>query len=974
MLTIEILRKNAAKFAKEFADSSYEMGEAQDFIRDLCKIFGISHRRFVSFEKRVKKLGNQYGRIDGFIPGLLLIEMKSAGEDLDKAYSQASEYFHGLKEEELPLCVLVSDFQNLHLYNLETHAEPLKIKLEQLPHYIEHFRFLTGYEQIAVKKEEHINKEAAEKMGDLHDAMKATGYTDNDLETYLVRLLFCLFSDNTGLFGENGKFLNYLHNYTQVDGSDLHGALSALFDTLNKADDLHLKHNPHYQGKKRQLNLPEHLNVFPYINGDLFEGYLNFCQFDETTRGLLIECAKLNWSEISPAIFGSLFQAIMHFDDEVATAKTKKRREFGAHYTSEENILKTIKPLFLDDLHNEFEKIRKVKTKLNAFHKKIAELNFFDPACGCGNFLIIAYRELRLLELEVIKARYGDNPMAHLSVNALILCDVDKFHGIDIDESAVHIATLAMWLVDHQMNLKVLQFGEYYSRIPLLKKANIVQANALQMDWEKVIEPEQCHFIMGNPPFIGYSYQTIAQKSDLDFVFQDMHGAGVLDYVTAWHIKAARYIQANPNIPVAFVSTNSLTQGEQVAVLWTALLKLKVKLHFAHRTFKWSNEGRGVAAVHCVIMGFGLKEPSRYRLFDYGDNIQGEPIEYKATRINPYLVDAPTVLIQKRRKPLSLSVPEMVYGNKPTDGGYLLLSQKEAEMVKGSQPTDGGYLLLSQSEADKIRENDPIAAKYIRPFLGADEFINNIPRYCLWLTNSSATDRINSPEIKKRMELVKKMRLASKKLPTQKLAESPHLFGEIRQTDQPYLLIPSTSSELRKYIPIGFLPADVICSNANFMLPNASLYDFGMLCSTFHNVWMRAVCGRLKSDYRYSNTVVYNNFPFPEKVTPAAKKKIELAAQAILEARKAEEELSAKYGQTCSLAVIYASGNMPVDLLKAHNALDKAVDAAYSYKGTKDDASRVAFLFELYQKLISPVMDTTPQKKIRKNHKAHFSE
>lgn len=368
MITIETLRTNAAKFAKEFADSTYEMGDAQDFMRGLCAIFGLNHRRFVSFEKRVKKLGNTRGRIDGFIPSLLLIEMKSMGKDLDKAYQQATEYFHDLKNEELPRCVLISDFQNLHLYDLDTHAEPLKIKLADLSQHIEQFKFLAGYEKLAIAKQEHINKLAAEKMANLHDVIKATGYDGKDLENYLVRLLFCLFADNTGLFGENGTFLNYLHNWTRADGSDLHGALSRLFDTLNKADN------------KRLKNLPQHLAEFPYINGALFEGALAECYFDESSRQMLIECANLDWSEISPAIFGSLFQAIMHFDDEAANANTKKRREFGAHYTSEENILKTINPLFMDDLRAEFAKCK--KARLAAFHQKLAGLNFFDPACG----------------------------------------------------------------------------------------------------------------------------------------------------------------------------------------------------------------------------------------------------------------------------------------------------------------------------------------------------------------------------------------------------------------------------------------------------------------------------------------------------------------------------------------------------------------------------------------------------------------
>ena len=514
-------------------------------------------------------------------------------------------------------------------------------------------------------------------------------------------------------------------------------------------------------------------------------------------------------------------------------------------------------------------------------------------------------------------------------------------------------------LTDHQMNLKVQHFGLYYKRIPLIKKANIVCANALALDWADVLPPEQCSFIMGNPPFVGYSYQTRDQKADLAEVFKGMSGAGVLDYVAAWHITAARYIQANPSIPVAFVSTNSLTQGEQVAILWTELLKYAVKINFAHRTFRWSNEGKGIAAVHCVIMGFHLSPvganlfaqssperankfaPTVCRLFDYGDDIAGVPIEIQAKQINPYLVDAPTVLIEKRRKPLCVGAPEMNFGSKPTDGGHLLLSQEEA---------------------DAIRQTDPIAAKYIRPFLGAEEFINNLPRYCLWLKDSTAADRRASPEIQQRMQAVKTMRLASPKLPTQKLGALPYLFGEIRQTDQPYLLIPRVSSEQRNFVPLGYFQPDVICGDANFMLPNANLYHFGMLCSTFHNAWMRTTCGRLKSDYRYSNTIVYNNFPWPQDIKPEQQAKIEAAAQLVLDARTFEENRCAEQGQKCSLAALYASGNMPTGLLKAHNQLDQAVDAAYGYKpalsraegGGKDDATRVAFLFERYQALISP--------------------
>ncbi len=704
-LNINTIRQRATEFAKEFAKSNYEMGEAQNFIRELCNVFGLDYRRSVRFEERVKKRGGKKGRIDGFFPGKLLVEMKSAGEDMDKAYIQATKYFDGLKNEEMPDYVLVCDFANLHLYNLVTKDPPFKVKLADFPQHIEHFLFMAEYEVVAIQEEQKANELAAEKMASLHDAMKATGYEGKDLETYLVRLLFCLFADDTALFDRNGVFLNFLINHTKVDGSDLHGALTGLFDTLNRPTD------------KRPKNIPEHLDWFPYVNGALFQDSLTQCYFDEAVRKTLVECAHLDWSQISPAIFGSLFQAIMHFDDEESTAKTKKRREFGAHYTSETNILKVIKPLFLDGLREELKTIRRNNAKLIAFHQRLSTLNFFDPACGCGNFLVIAYRELRLLELEVIEAIWGKNLTGQIDVDTLILCNVNQFHGIEIDPSAAQIAKVALWLTDHQMNLEVQRFGNYYKRLPLDKQGNIVCGNALQLDWAKVLPPTQCSYLMGNPPFVGYSYQSKEQKADLERVFKGLKGVGVLDYVCAWYVKAAEYIQANPKVPVAFVSTNSICQGEQVTLLWGYLLARGICIQFAHRTFRWSNEGRGVAAVHCVIVGFGLQEPKQRMIYNYGDNIAGEPTGTAASNINPYLVDAPTVLIDKRRKPMCQGVPEM---------------------VKGSSPTDGGHLLLSQQEANIIRQKDPLASQYIRQFLGADEFINNLSRYCLWLKDSTA--------------------------------------------------------------------------------------------------------------------------------------------------------------------------------------------------------------------------------------------
>ena len=919
------IRQRASQFAKKFEGVKSEKSRDQDFMRGFCALFGINPSR-IDWQfplKEINKVTKKTSTIwaDGFLRGTLLIEMKSAGKDLDEAYKQASAYVHLMNEKDLPDYILVSDFANLHLYNRKTGAPRIELKLADLPQQIEPFLFLANYEAIAIEQQEYVNKEAAETLAKLHDAIKATGYNGKDLETYLVRLLFCLFAEDTGLFGENGMFLDYLINHTQEDGSDLHHSLMSLFDTLNTPDTAYLQEHPNYAGAKRLKNLPEHRARFPYINGQLFAGNLAECCFDEDVRKTLIECAKLDWSQISPAIFGSLFQAIMHFEDEAPTAKSKKRREFGAHYTSEENILKVINPLFMDDLRKELAKCGKNTAKLGAFHNRLAALNFFDPACGCGNFLVIAYRELRLLELEVIQKLYGNNLTAHLDVDTLILCNVDQFHGIEIDDSAVQIATVALWLTDHQMNIKVQSLGLYYHRIPLIKKANIVCANALRIDWNDVIPAEKCSFIMGNPPFVGKKEQTSEQKADLEPLFKSMKGSGVLDYVTAWYVKATAYIQANPNIPVSFVSTNSICQGEQVGILWSYLLEQDIKVHFAHRTFRWSNEGKGVAAVHCVIIGFGLKEPLSCRLFDYVD-IKGDPTEIKSKRINPYLVDAENILIEKRSHPLC----------------------KVPEINKGSEATDFGYLALSAHEKLDLVTQEPQAEKWIKRFIGGDELINDMERYCLWLVGLAPNELKAMPKVLKRVEQVREVRQASGKIRTREWAQFPTLFSENRQPDTNYLAIPKVSSERRAYLPIGFVAKDWIASGSLLVVPNATKFHFGVLQSHMHNAWMRTVCGRMKSDYQYSASIVYNNFPW---ATPDAKQiqEIEEKAQAVLEAR-AEHK-------TSTLADLYNPLTMPPNLVKAHNALDKAVDAAYGYKGSKDDASRVAFLFEQYQKLFA---------------------
>lgn len=921
-LTVPAIRSRAVKFSNEFKGVTSEKSQDQNFMRGFVHAFGIDPKR-LEWQTSLRKGSGRLGFSDGLLPGELLFEMKSAGEDLREAYQQAIQYIKGMADWQLPKWVIVSDFANIHAYDRQTGECTAFLLSEFSTKGVDCLTELAGYEKKAIANENEANEKAAEKIGMLHDKMKASGCLGRDLETYLVRLLFCLFADDTGLFGENGRFLLLLEN-THIDGHTLHGELVYLFDTLNRplTDRKHLKER--FQG-------------FPYVNGELFAGAFDRpFEFDEESRALLLGLARDDWKRIKPSIFGSLFQAIMHHDDEAASSKTKKRRELGAHYTSEENILKVINPLFMDELRAEFVAARGNREKLHAFQMKLSRLQFFDPACGCGNFLVVAYRELRLLEVDVIQKLYGGS--RNLSnVEMLSNVYVSQFHGIEIDSTAARIATVAMWLTDHQMNLYLGNLGDYFHRLPLTHRPNIVCANALAIDWAGVLPPKDGCYVMGNPPFLGFTYQSAAQKQDMATVFKGVAGAGVLDYVSAWYWKAAQYIQPAPTVPVAFVSTNSITQGEQVAPLWRLLLQdgagyCGVQIRFAHRTFRWSNEGRGVAAVHCVIVGFGLTAATPPRLFEYAD-IHAEAKEIKATQINPYLVDAPVVLIDKRRKPMQAWVQEMASGGKPTEGGNLLFDAAEAE---------------------HIRATDPVAAKYIRPYLMGDEFLNNIPRFCLWLKAATSVDRATSPVIKQRTAAVRAMREASSKEATRKLADSPHLFGEIRQpTSANYLAIPKVSSERRAFIPIGFLNRQTICGDKIFFINNAGLYELGVLSSTMHNAWMRTVCGRLKSDYSYSNTVVYNNYPWPESLPDKQRIAIEKAAQVVLDARELEMARCANLAQACSLAMLYNPESMPAGLLKAHRTLDKAVDAAYGYQGGKDDASRVTWLFRFYQACVA---------------------
>ena len=924
------IRNRAHEFSKRWENETSEDAEAKPFWVEFFNVFGIDRKRVASFEEPVKKLGDRQGYIDLFWKGMLLVEHKSRGKDLDKAYTQALDYFPGIKERDLPKYVLVSDFARFRLYDLEEGTQQ-EFKLADLHKRIKHFAFIAGYRTQTIAPQNPVNIKAAERMGRLHDALKTAGYEGHPLEVLLVRLLFCLFAEDTGIFQPASAFRAWIEERTAPDGTDLGAQLAQMFQVLNTSED------------KRSKNLDEQLAAFPYVNGKLFEEVLRIADFDAAMREALLDCCALDWSAISPAIFGALFQSIMD---------AKARRNIGAHYTSEENILKLIQPLFLDDLHEEFKRVKSNKNKLFEFHKKLRTLTFFDPACGCGNFLVIAYRELRKLELDVLRAVHEGPGSRFLDIHQEISVDVDQFFGIEIEEFPAQIAQVALWLMDHQMNVRVSEeFGMYFARIPLKTSPHIVNGNALTLDWNDVLSVERASYVFGNPPFIGKQLQNAKQKVEMEEVFHGVKGAGVLDYVAAWYVKAARYMtnipQTPPNLPLsgeeppspsltregrgglvsgirtAFVSTNSITQGEQVGILWGELLnKYHIKIHFAHRTFQWSNEASGMAAVHCVIIGFGAFDVEKKTIYEYED-IRGEPHAVTVRNINPYLVEAADVLLENRTNAISRA-PNMIYGSKPADGGNLLLSEEEKfELI----------------------DAEPQAATWIRRFVGADEFLNNTLRYCLWLIDCPPNLLRQMPKVMARIEAVREMRSSSTKAPTRELANTPTLFAEIRQTGEPYILVPAHSSENRAYIPIGYMSADVICGNANFLIPNASLYHFSILTSAMHNAWMRYTCGRIKSDYRYSAGIVYNNYPWPDEPTDKQRAAVEAAAQAVLDAR-------AQFPQS-SLADLYDPLTMPPALVKAHQALDRAVDACYRKAAFTSDAQRVEFLFERYQQLTS---------------------
>ncbi len=887
------IKNRAINFSKEWETEQREHAESQSFWNDFFDIFGISRKRVASFEEPVKKLGEKRGRIDLFWKGTLLVEHKSRGKDLDKAYTQALDYFPGLKEAELPKYILISDFEIFKLYDLEEDKN-YEFTLNELYKNVHLFGFIAGYTKHKVVAEDPINIKAAELMGKLHDELKDTGYDGHALEHFLVRLLFLEFAEDTAIF-EKRTFTEFIENRTHEDGSDVGSRFTELFQVLNTPFD------------KRLKNLDENLASFPYVNGKLFAEFLPIPSFDSKMRDILLECCYLDWSKISPAIFGSLFQSIMD---------KAHRRNLGAHYTSEANILKLIKPLFLDELYEKFEKVKKNKKQLAEFHKELSTLNFLDPACGSGNFLIIAYRELRILELEILKILYTESV---LDISSIIWCDVDQFHGIEVEEFPAQIAQVAMWLIDHQMNLMISEyFGQYFVRLPLKKSANIIHANSLEIPWEDVISSDKLTYILGNPPFIGSNIMTKIQRAEVVKEFHDVKGAGVLDYVTAWYLKASKYIQ-NTKIKVAFVSTNSISQGEQVGILWKELFSnYGIKIHFAHQTFNWSNEAKSNAAVHVVIIGFAQFDSTNKRIFEY-ENIKSNAHEKSAKNINAYLVEGDDIVIEKRRKPLC----------------------NVLNIIKGNYYAKSEGLIIEEKDLDYLVKNEPNAKKWIKLLIGADEFINNRKRYCLWLVDCPPDELRKMPLVMERVNRVREDRLKSTDKGMQNL--SPTRFRETNNPDK-CIVVPVVSSEKRPYIPTGFIDKNTISTNGNLIIPNGDLFLFGQLTSLMHMAWVKYTCGRLKSDYRYSKDLVYNNYPFPKNVTEKQKSTVEEKAQNVLNIRASFND--------CSLADLYDPLSMPPNLKKAHQELDKAVDNCYGTKSFKNDKERIEFLFGLYEEYL----------------------
>ena len=906
------IRARASVFATEWQDAAYEKGETQSFYNEFFEVFGVRRRTVARYEEHVAKLDNRSGFIDLFWPSVLIVEQKSAGRDLGKAYDQAGKYFDALPERDRPRYILVSDFQTFELHDLDERRK-VAFALEDLPDHVEHFGFILGIQRRTFRDQDPANIKAAELVGRLHDALDEAGYRGHDLECFLVRTVFCLFADDTGIFEPRDIFLDFIETRTSVDGADLGPLLSQLFQVLDTPE------------VDRTATLDEDLVRFPYINGDLFNGPLRIPAFNTSMREALLDACRFDWTNISPAIFGALFQSVMDPDD---------RRAQGAHYTTEKNILKVIEPLFMDDLRAEFVRLKNRKdsrrlAELRRFRQRIGEMRFFDPACGCGNFLIIAYRELRTLEIDVLK-ELNPHGQQDLIPDILSLITVDQFYGIELGEFPARIAETAMWMMDHIMNNRLsLEFGQIYARIPLRTSPHIMHGDALETEWSELLPPEECSFVFGNPPFVGAKFQTAVQRAQVRRIAALGKTGGTLDYVTAWLIKAGEYVRAS-KARIGFVSTNSISQGEQVAQLWPILFdRCKLQIAFAHCTFAWGSDARGKAHVHVVIIGFDRRENMRSdkRLFRYTD-VNGEPEESRHDAISPYLFDSggladPHLTVREESRPIN----------------------GMGRLIIGSKPIDGGNFIFDADERAAFLEIEPDAESLLHPYVGAREYLQGGERWIFVLHDTPPNLLARLPRVLERIAAVRAYRKASKSRPTQKLAETPAIYHVNVLPTAPFLVIPEVSSERREYVPIGWLEPPVIPSNKLRLLLNATLIDFALLTSAMHMAWLRHVGGRMKSDYSYSVGVVYNTYPMPPEGTNLSK--LEPLAKAVLTARAAHPD--------ATLSELYDPDLMPLELRKSHQTLDRAVDRLYSRNGFTSERERIECLFMLYDKMSSPL-------------------
>ncbi|MFN8022114.1 MAG: DNA methyltransferase [Acidimicrobiales bacterium] len=928
---------------------SSESAERQSFWNDFFACFAVSRRSVARYEFLAKRdsTGN-HGFIDLLYPAQMAVEHKSRGEDLDAAMGQVKDYLASLTDAEFPWLLVACDFGRFRWENLLDGTSG-EFALAELADHLDLFWWIGGYHGPRERVEDHedVNLRATRLLAEVHDRLRRNGYRDHSLRVWMVRTLFCLFADDTWIW-ERNSFHTYLVEHTAPDGSDLGRVMHHIFEVLNTSP------------SERPAGLESSLAELTYINGDLFAEPLTIAPTDRDVREALLRACSFNWSAISPAIFGSTFQEVM---------QPEERRQLGAHYTSEENILRTIRPLFVDPLRSELAAAT-TKPRLRALLDKLKSLTFFDPACGCGNFLVVAYREIRQIETEALR-RLRDL----LAVEGQLILDVSlecqvrvsQFHGVEIEEFPAQIARTAMYLMDHICNREVSsEFGQVVVRFPIPSSPHIQVRNALRTDWQTDVLPaDDCDYLFGNPPFIGRGYRTAEQAADMRLAFANASGHGVLDYVAAWYIKSADYISGSTNraTRVAFVSTNSLSQGENVSTLWPMLFAKGMHIDFAYRTFKWLNEARGLAAVHCVIIGMshGAKA-SAVPLFQERRTGPDTPSVLERSdvkNISPYLVEGPDIVVTKRRKPLVPTASTAIYGSMPNDGGGLLIDPASlTEEMRERIALDFKLINLRRADHGKppytpfypegIDEvmADPIAARFVRRLLGGEELVNSIERWCLWLEAAPPGEVAKSPVLQRRIERVREHRALSDRDATRRLAITPSLFAERRQPTGRYLAIPRSTSGERRYLPIAFLDADIVATEQLITIDGASNDDFGLLSSQMFNTWLRTVGGRLKSDYRVSVSVVYNNFPFPdlEQASTSQLARFREATEAVLTARESFP------GET--LASLYGANTMPPALAVAHAKLDRAVDAFFGRHQHDGDSSRFKVLLARYVELV----------------------